>query len=81
MNDHSLSIFLYDWIFKSSIFFLQDRMANFPADENTPEKRVEKIFLTMDKNLDGVLSVDEFVDGCKEDPSVVQALSIYDGMM
>lgn len=64
-----------------SIYVMVDRMANFPEDENTPEKRVEKIFFTMDKNEDGVLSVEEFVDGCKADPSVVQALSIYDGMM
>jgi len=56
-------------------------MANFPIDENTPEKRVEKIFLTMDKNSDGVLTLDEFIDGCKADQSIMQALSIYDGVM
>jgi len=64
-----------------SIYVMVDRMANFPVDENTPEKRVEKIFSTMDKNSDGVLSVDEFINGCKADPSVIQALSIYDGVM
>ena len=56
-------------------------MTQFPTDENTPEKRVDKIFSIMDKNSDGVLSVDEFVEGCKRDPSVVQALSLYDGLV
>jgi len=43
--------------------------------ENTPQSRVDKIFLAMDKNADGVLSMEEFVEGCKSEPAVIKVLT------
>jgi Ca2+-binding EF-hand superfamily protein len=35
--------------------------------ENSPPKRVAKIMLALDKNKDGKLSSEEFIDGCLND--------------
>lgn len=55
-----------------SIYKMTGEMVKLPEDEDTPEKRVDKIFRNMDKDSDAKLTFDEFVEGSKQDPTIVQ---------
>lgn len=65
----------------SSIYKMIGNMVKLSDDEATPELRVEKIFRLMDKDKDGQITLDEFRDGSKIDPSIVGALNLYDGLV
>lgn len=56
-------------------------MVKLPDDEDTPEKRVTKIFHMMDKDKNGSLDMDEFKEGSKKDETIVSALHLYDGLV
>jgi Ca2+-binding EF-hand superfamily protein len=56
-------------------------MVKLPEDEDTPEKRVKKIFRMMDKDENGSLDMEEFKEGSKRDETIVSALSLYDGLV
>jgi len=64
-----------------SIYKMTGQMVKLPPDEDTPEKRVDKIFRMMDHNRDHKLTFAEFQEGSKKDPTIVQALSLYDGLV
>ncbi|KAG0334544.1 hypothetical protein BG004_000363, partial [Podila humilis] len=64
-----------------AIYKMVGTMVKLPPDEDTPEKRVSKIFSLMDKDKDGRLTFDEFKEGSMKDPTIVQALSLYDGLL
>ena len=56
-------------------------MVKLPEDEDTPEKRVKKIFRMMDKDENGSLDMAEFKEGSKRDETIVSTLSLYDGLV
>jgi len=60
----------------NSIYEMVGNMLHLPKDEDTPQKRVNKIFNQMDADKDGRLTRDEFKEGSKMDPFIVQALTI-----
>lgn len=56
-------------------------MVKLPEDEDTPEKRVRKIFRMMDKDESNSLTMEEFREGSQRDQTIVSALSLYDGLV
>nr|OQO30095.1 Calcium-binding protein NCS-1 [Rachicladosporium sp. CCFEE 5018] len=63
-----------------AIYKMVGSMVKLPEDEDTPEKRVKKIFSMMDKDENGSLDMEEFKEGSKRDETIVSALSLYDGL-
>ena len=72
--DHHEMLTVFQSIFK--MVEAVELAQQMPTDQNTPEKRVKCIFDKMDLDQDRKLSLEEFVEGCKADNTIMEVMSL-----
>ncbi|XP_035314484.1 Kv channel-interacting protein 1 isoform X3 [Cricetulus griseus] len=49
--------------------------------EDTPRQHVDVFFQKMDKNKDGIVTLDEFLESCQEDDNIMKSLQLFQNVM
>ncbi|XP_051514462.1 Kv channel-interacting protein 1-like isoform X1 [Myxocyprinus asiaticus] len=63
---------------------IYDMMGRFtyPAlKTDTPKQHVDAFFRKMDKNRDGVVTLDEFIFSCQEDENIMKSLQLFENVI
>uniref|UniRef100_A0A0E9QFM9 Kv channel-interacting protein 4 n=1 Tax=Anguilla anguilla TaxID=7936 RepID=A0A0E9QFM9_ANGAN len=46
--------------------------------DEAPRQHVELFFQKMDKNQDGVVTIDEFIDCCQKDENIMRSMQLFE---
>uniref|UniRef100_A0A3Q2VZW8 Potassium voltage-gated channel interacting protein 2 n=1 Tax=Haplochromis burtoni TaxID=8153 RepID=A0A3Q2VZW8_HAPBU len=49
--------------------------------DNAPKEHVDSFFQKMDKNNDGVVTMDEFLETCQKDGNIMQSMHMFDNVI
>ncbi|XP_037116547.1 Kv channel-interacting protein 4 isoform X5 [Syngnathus acus] len=49
--------------------------------EETPRQHVDVFFQKMDKNKDGVVTIDEFIDCCQNDENIMRSMHLFENVL
>ncbi|KAL7841859.1 hypothetical protein SRHO_G00255500 [Serrasalmus rhombeus] len=49
--------------------------------EDAPREHVETFFQKMDRNNDGVVTIDEFIESCQKDENIMQSMQLFDNVI
>ncbi|XP_053572143.1 Kv channel-interacting protein 1 isoform X2 [Bombina bombina] len=49
--------------------------------DDAPKQHVDLFFQKMDKNKDGVVTLDEFIESCQEDDNIMRSLQLFENVL
>uniref|UniRef100_A0A9J8CNM9 Kv channel-interacting protein 4 n=1 Tax=Cyprinus carpio carpio TaxID=630221 RepID=A0A9J8CNM9_CYPCA len=81
-TDHNDSVSfeeMFDII--KSIYDMMGKCTYPMLKEETPRQHVEIFFQKMDKNRDGVVTIDEFIDCCQNDENIMRSMQLFENVI
>ncbi|KPP80058.1 Kv channel-interacting protein 2-like, partial [Scleropages formosus] len=64
-----------------SIYDMMGKCTYPSMKETAPSEHVENFFQKMDRNKDGVVTIDEFIESCQKDENIMQSMQLFDNVI
>ncbi|XP_076875973.1 calsenilin isoform X2 [Brachyhypopomus gauderio] len=64
-----------------SIYDMMGRYTFPSVQEDTPLEHVERFFQKMDRNRDGVVTIDEFMETCQKDDNIMTSMKLFENVI
>ncbi|XP_077479645.1 calsenilin-like [Stigmatopora argus] len=65
----------------TSIYDMMGRYTLPSVREDSPYEHVEKFFQKMDRNRDGMVTLDEFIETCQKDESIMSSMQLFENVI
>ncbi|XP_051965202.1 calsenilin-like isoform X4 [Xyrauchen texanus] len=64
-----------------SIYDMMGRYTYPSVRDDTPSEHVEKFFQKMDRNRDGVVTIEEFIETCQKDENIMNSMQLFENVI
>ncbi|KAM8879520.1 A-type potassium channel modulatory protein KCNIP2-like isoform 2-T2 [Spinachia spinachia] len=64
-----------------SIYDMMGKCTSPCMGDNAPKEHVDNFFQKMDKNNDGVVTMEEFLETCQKDENIMQSMHMFDSVI
>ncbi|XP_071947956.1 Kv channel-interacting protein 4-like isoform X2 [Antedon mediterranea] len=65
----------------TSIYDMMGKYSQPSVDELSPKDHVDKVFRKLDLNRDGVVTIDEFLESCRQDETISLSMQVFDTIL
>ncbi|XP_048062094.1 Kv channel-interacting protein 2 [Megalobrama amblycephala] len=63
-----------------SIYEMMGKYVSPPIQEDIPREHVDRFFQKMDRNRDGVVTIEEFIESCQKDENIMRSMRLFDSV-
>uniref|UniRef100_A0A8C3SRA4 Potassium voltage-gated channel interacting protein 2 n=1 Tax=Chelydra serpentina TaxID=8475 RepID=A0A8C3SRA4_CHESE len=81
-TDHDGSISFEEMLdIMKSIYDMMGKYTYPAMREEAPREHVENFFQKMDRNKDGVVTIEEFIESCQKDENIMRSMQLFDNVI
>uniref|UniRef100_A0A8D2Q646 Potassium voltage-gated channel interacting protein 2 n=1 Tax=Varanus komodoensis TaxID=61221 RepID=A0A8D2Q646_VARKO len=81
-TDHDGSVSFEEMLdIMKSIYDMMGKYTYPAMHEEAPREHVENFFQKMDRNKDGVVTIEEFIESCQKDENIMNSMKLFDNVI
>uniref|UniRef100_A0A669QBH7 Potassium voltage-gated channel interacting protein 2 n=1 Tax=Phasianus colchicus TaxID=9054 RepID=A0A669QBH7_PHACC len=81
-TDHDGSVSFEEMLdIMKSIYDMMGKYTYPAMREEAPREHVENFFQKMDRNKDGVVTIEEFLESCQKDENIMRSMQLFDNVI